>query len=382
MAFRLVPAEGVLSGRLTGQYTLSGTFMQSPDYVPGVSGWAIFGNGSAEFNNGTFRGFLQAVSIALEGSSGEILVYSGPPALGNLIGSISGAAGADSEGNAYPQGLQISNGAGQGVHLVGAQLIFTGSHKFAGGGGGSDPFLFAQSATSTAGQSQAFWAGPTDNVMQAIMQLVGESDDGTQPPYAGLFRFNVATQLTSGGVPLQLVDVAAAPAAIAGGSLVYSTGGQFAYISGSDGNAYATGQLIAISAGQIVSSTSPTTVLSVPVGIGTYKLLGWVIYKGGTAAGTALWSTSGPAVGTTCQLSWEDEGQGTTPAPLTAYQTALGLAGFGGGTLATASSRKIQLEATITFTAAGTLAIRAAEGTSGDTVIIAAGSSLTLIPVA
>lgn len=37
--------------------------IQSPNYVPGVSGWAIFQNGSVEFNNGTFRGTVTAATI-------------------------------------------------------------------------------------------------------------------------------------------------------------------------------------------------------------------------------------------------------------------------------------------------------------------------------
>lgn len=32
--------------------------IQSPDDVPGVSGWAVFQNGTVEFNSGTFRGVV------------------------------------------------------------------------------------------------------------------------------------------------------------------------------------------------------------------------------------------------------------------------------------------------------------------------------------
>lgn len=38
--------------------TLVRTAIQSANYVPGVSGWAIFQNGDSEFNDGTFRGDL------------------------------------------------------------------------------------------------------------------------------------------------------------------------------------------------------------------------------------------------------------------------------------------------------------------------------------
>lgn len=62
-----------------GQNILAGMSLaidhiQSPDYVAGVSGWCIFQNGNAEFNSGTFRGFIVG---------GSLFIYSGVPALGN-----------------------------------------------------------------------------------------------------------------------------------------------------------------------------------------------------------------------------------------------------------------------------------------------------------
>jgi hypothetical protein len=43
---------------VVGGVTLVRPAIQSPDYVPGVSGWAIKVDGSVEFNNGAFRGEL------------------------------------------------------------------------------------------------------------------------------------------------------------------------------------------------------------------------------------------------------------------------------------------------------------------------------------
>ena len=48
--------------------------IQSPDYVAGSSGWAVFRDGSVEFNNGTFRGYIV---------DGGMFVYSGTPGPGN-----------------------------------------------------------------------------------------------------------------------------------------------------------------------------------------------------------------------------------------------------------------------------------------------------------
>lgn len=44
------------SNPILGGETLIRNSIQSEDYVAGISGWAIFRNGSAEFNDGTFRG--------------------------------------------------------------------------------------------------------------------------------------------------------------------------------------------------------------------------------------------------------------------------------------------------------------------------------------
>jgi hypothetical protein len=52
------------SNSITGaQGTLVRPAIKSPDYVPGVSGWAIMRDGTAEFNSGTFRGTVTAAEI-------------------------------------------------------------------------------------------------------------------------------------------------------------------------------------------------------------------------------------------------------------------------------------------------------------------------------
>jgi hypothetical protein len=53
---------------------------------------------------------ITGATLIADGSSGEILVYSGTPATGNLIGSWSGAAGTDGHSNSYPAGLAVETG--------------------------------------------------------------------------------------------------------------------------------------------------------------------------------------------------------------------------------------------------------------------------------
>lgn len=49
-------ARGFRNPILGGQGALIRPVEKSKNYVPGVSGWAIFSNGNVEFNSGTFRG--------------------------------------------------------------------------------------------------------------------------------------------------------------------------------------------------------------------------------------------------------------------------------------------------------------------------------------
>ena len=77
--------------------------IQSPNYSPGVAGWIISIDGSAEFNNLTVRGTFQGVDFIINMSG--IFLYSSTPAAGNLIGSWAAAAGTDAYGNKYDQGV-------------------------------------------------------------------------------------------------------------------------------------------------------------------------------------------------------------------------------------------------------------------------------------
>lgn len=74
--------------------------IKSPDYVPGVAGWAINKDGSAEFNDVIFRG-----SVVIDNAGEALLVYDGTPALGNLILAIASTNGSDAFGNVYFGGL-------------------------------------------------------------------------------------------------------------------------------------------------------------------------------------------------------------------------------------------------------------------------------------
>jgi hypothetical protein len=116
-------------GLTQGMGNLAIPSVRSPNFVTGVSGWQISKNGNAEFNNVTIRGGTVI--------GGAALYYSGMPALGNLIASISGTTGVDAFGNTYPAGVSsvvidlfaaeftsgaVLESAGTGVQLLNGPL--------------------------------------------------------------------------------------------------------------------------------------------------------------------------------------------------------------------------------------------------------------------
>jgi len=108
---------GIFSNPVVGGIgTLIRDFIQSVNFVTGISGWRISRNGDVEFNAGTFRGVI---------TSGGLFIYAGPPVFGNLIAAIAPLAGVDPYGNSYGQGLSsASNGLG---------LTFNDYHAVLGG---------------------------------------------------------------------------------------------------------------------------------------------------------------------------------------------------------------------------------------------------------
>jgi len=87
--------------------------IQSPNFIAGVQGWSINRDGTAEFNE---------LTIIASSTSAAILIYNGPAALGNLIGSWSAVETTDSFGNNIPAGLFATQGTFTGMQLVNTLL--------------------------------------------------------------------------------------------------------------------------------------------------------------------------------------------------------------------------------------------------------------------
>lgn len=92
--------------------------IHSPDFEAGAQGWSVNKDGSSEFNDLTARGTLEAGYFIGFGEGREILIYSGAPALGNLVASVSTSAGTDSYGNAYLDGVASYGNPGANTGYV------------------------------------------------------------------------------------------------------------------------------------------------------------------------------------------------------------------------------------------------------------------------
>ena len=107
--------------------------IQSPNYVAGVSGWSVKADGSAEFNNLTLRGTFMGSDFEI--TSAGAFFYSGTPAAGNLVMSVtpSTTGGTDGFGNHYVPLTGWYDNAGGFFTQIGAGFVTEGTGSLAAG---------------------------------------------------------------------------------------------------------------------------------------------------------------------------------------------------------------------------------------------------------
>lgn len=364
MGFKLIPAEFVVSGKLLGSYTLAGTLMQSPNYVPGVSGWAIFGDGSAEFNNGTFRGLIEAAAIVLQGTQGQVLVYSGPPAVGNLISSISGAPGTDSKGNPYAAGA---------VAYVSVTGSFAGTY-----------------AIVLADQLQPWGA------QVAALSFNNQTSKATQAPaVTGQAHATAGTNLnlqsgrSTAGATGAAVQVQDSVSSGQTGGLVDVQAGKMQVLSQVDNNIYRVERLIVEVSprSQSFSAVAPANIggLSVLVEAGVkYVVRGRFIIEWNATSGTPEMQFAGPAI-SQYDVSFRTRQSGSSStantnalvsagtANGTGYNDAASLVSVTGAMSAAGVFFDLDVWGKFTFSANGTLTLQAAVDTATKAWIVTSG---------
>lgn len=190
---------------VVGGTTLRIPAIQSPNFsLANQTGWAIFADGSAYFFNVTVSGTITGGTLVIDGPAGGVFVYSGTPALGNLIGSWAGAAGTDALGNTYPQGLSVTMGQISGSVFLGADFIINNSGIFIymGAPANGNLLISLAGAGGTDGFSNAYFQGLTVyGPSGARIQL---EDNGAQAALtltpAGVTSNNIPPQVIAGSV--------------------------------------------------------------------------------------------------------------------------------------------------------------------------------------
>lgn len=154
--------------------------IRSPNYVPGVSGWSINVDGSAEFDNLTFRGTFNGTDFII--NSAGAFFYSSTPAAGNLIASIAITFGTDTFGNTVKPGFCSYSTAGQTfAELFGNELQLGSSNPASLIG--TSGLVFMEDATTGPAQPVTQLQSPSTGVFAKtmVMALLGASHDGTKP---------------------------------------------------------------------------------------------------------------------------------------------------------------------------------------------------------
>lgn len=278
-----------------------------------------FGNGAAASGN----------TVAFGGSRGGNPSFANPGGGGGGGGG-AGPGGGGSHGDAGSPtggGAAGTGATGSGNGGVGGNPNTNGGAGIAPGGGGGGGGTNADGRIGGGGQIRVTYSTGTPAILCSIASVAGTDQFGTNYP--------AGTALAGPG----------------------------------DGNLYPPGplQLNATATPQTISSTgsTPITGCSCPVAVGTYRFHARIVFKGGAAAGTANFGFTGPTL--------------SSPSINAMFIMSSGTAGVGAQISAasavdsptlTTSNSIADIWGQATFTAAGTLALTVAEGTTGDTVII------------
>jgi len=206
--------------------------IQSPNYVPGISGWTINRDGSVEFNNGIFRGTLQAGTL-IAGLITESSISNSVFGDGQILNStitdtdivIDSSGGTLLVYAVSGQTVTTVNAVGAGVFNIPAGVTFLKVEKWGGGGGGQGSFAAGGTVAYGASGSGGEYACDTHYVvapLSALNYVVGDGGaggpgstassfatigqngqsttfDNTSPAHGGLFGFGGTPRVGGSG---------------------------------------------------------------------------------------------------------------------------------------------------------------------------------------
>lgn len=326
-------------------------------------------------------------------NSGGLFIYGGAPGPTTLILSIaSSTTTKDPFGTPVnPSGLTIFGPGGQNIFLGLGSSSGTSVLQFLTGAAIEQLSGGVVSAISGAGAAEfleLIVEGPSLNVAglgdSVVMQLASSNQGGTtlaEMIFAYVNNAQVGfpiVNITNLGMAIFSTLI---PAAVAGRAGLWSSFGYLHYVSGADGNNYATGLLTAFANGQLVNSTSPATVapfsFNVTQGI-PYKVTGKVNYTGNQAAGTPSFRLLGPA-GSVVQVGFHFFTVGGAGGVISSDWTAFNVNATG-PTLAAGGGVDFEFSGHITPGATGALTLAALTSVNADTYNITANSSMDISP--
>lgn len=289
-------------------------------------------------------GVVTGAKFIADGSGSEYLGYSGTPASGNLILSISPTAGSDGLGNSWPEGISVFDTPSNYIAIVPGATNFI--QMFSGAAFSSDPPSISGSlfngGTSSEYQLLALVSGQqTGSTGNAAVQLFSDSNNGTANTANGALvitgtqianwnasQFTVnktlyvedninlgsgnninfvgSTGSTVLGIegsqlnvfkPIYLNSGGSAPSVIANTSVLYDDDNNVPrIISAIDSNPMAIGTAMAVyDVGTQSIGTSPTTISGMVLNLGNlstnfYHVSGYIGYTGGQNADTVSFS--------------------------------------------------------------------------------------------
>lgn len=352
-----------------GNNILAGTALaiaqiQSPDFVEGVSGWCIFQNGNAEFNSGTFRGFIVG---------GSLFIYNGTPGPGTLVASITSQTSDPFGNTTQPGGLAVYSGSAYVQMHINA-LLGPAIEQVTGAVSEAEHGAFYNVVTNAGLVNEIIesnWLGPggTHDNVQSLLQQVSAAKDGSTTAGGVIY---------TGTAPSSFTDVA------------FWNAAGFKITNPPDGATYTPGHLILNATATTINSAAGVAItgLSANVGIGSYYLrcvLRCVAAASGITQVMAprLSGTATPS-GTPWRIftNYAVEAAGTTvnPGNINGYNADPGVLP---GAIPNGTVFDWTLEGIVTFSATGTLVVQGRQVTSAadETFTVQAGSFLVLEPM-
>lgn len=304
---------------------------------------------------------ITGAQFIADGSSGEVLVYSGTPASGNLIASISAVAGTDSHSNNYYDGFDVYHGTGRLLAHVNTVQNEPAIDMYTGvvsEQGQASLYNLAVNVGLVNEYMNTWLAGPasTWDGNSADIVLVSSQKNGAAAG-GGLLDYGGKTQLQWLGSGVRVLDTSGNPYDVA----------RLTLVTPNEDN-------------QNITSTSntPITNLNAPViANGSYKISAVIQWNAEQAAGKAIFNFTSP----TLSNAWLSAifAENNTGTYFTGMQpTALGI--VESNTMQTAQTMTTWLDGYAQFEAAGTLTLCASVGTSGDDFVIL-NAMMTIEPI-